>query len=279
MNILSNRITEPEYRVLSALATYRFLTVNQMARLGIRKNPGKIGEKLIRPLRAKGLLDSKHYKPNFKSRVPSLHFLKRPAVLALADLWNTDPESIPYPKYGLRSDWEYHHRVGLVDIHISLRQWAEKKGHEVRFFDYDFDLVRGKVGYEKKTGVELGKRRIIPDLNFLLDMTDGEVRLFSVELHNVSKPNRIVEQLLTHVAICKAQAIAKKYGHPHGNRVLSVYTDPAVMMSVKATLRQNIEFMPLATAGVFLFNTLASLQNQFSDGWSMIDDGAVEVFR
>lgn len=272
------RITSPELKVLEALARYRYLTVNQLARLGIRKSPAKVGEKLIRPLRKKGLIESKHYKPDFRSRAPSIHFLKRNAVIALAEIHEVDPDSFVYPKYGLRSDYEYHHRVGLVDFHISLRMWAEREGHKVRLFEYDFDLERGKVGYEKKTGVTLGKRRIIPDINFLLDMSDGESRLFTVELHNLSKRARVVDQLLDHVAICKAGLLSKKYGHDHGNRVLSVYTDPRMLESVRDVLRESPEFMPLGEAGVFLFNSLEVLSEEFSNGWSTIDEGPSPLF-
>jgi len=122
----------------------------------------------------------------------------------------------------------------------------------------------------------LNGQAVIPDGNFRLAMTDGQKRLFTLELHKGNNTGRILEQLETHAHLIGRELLPKKYQHPHDNYILSVYDNAGTLEAVKRRFHTS----PLLAEyrNYYAFNIADTLQADFAHSWHYADGEAFAVF-
>ena len=212
LQILNDR----KAQVLEHLGRFTYLTVNQLVDLGIAPQARNVRDRYLRPL-TEGRYPLVGFGSFYVSNrpLPRIYYLTKRGVRALAEYWDVVPETIYFPTGKIQFTRDYDHRVATVDCLISLYQWTKKQGHEIDFCDTYFQVD----GSQRKQGQQLTRRpqvslegtTVIPDANFRLNMSDGQQRLFTLELHRQPKTQRIVEQLEVHADIIRHELLAKKY--------------------------------------------------------------------
>ena len=196
-------LNERQALALESLRTYRYLTVKHMVKLGVHSNDKRVREKVLAPLKAgkHPLIKAEDF--GFvagKGRLSAIHYLTSRGALVLADYLATGVDDIPYPTGQVQFSRDYFHRIEFIDIHIALRQWAKSAGHGVEFFHSYYNSTgnqrQANSQLIRDTQIKLDNgETLVPDGNFLLDMADGQRRLFTLELHKGTNTARIIEQL------------------------------------------------------------------------------------
>jgi hypothetical protein len=194
------------HKALLALATYRFLTVHQMLRLGVAKDEGNLRKNLNRMLSAKrdgsglsrpkeiGVLDFGVLVG--KGRLSRLYFLTPRGAEALKRADRHAPDAAPV-KHAVRFQNDYFHRVNTVDFQITLSQFAETHGHEITMSRQYFSWTQkvGRSPARPETSIDLLPGYIDPDSTYMLTGPDGTERLLLVEVANGHNVGRVVEKL------------------------------------------------------------------------------------
>ncbi len=259
-------------KTLESFRTYRYLTARQMVKLGIYKTEKGLRDKILSKLKAKPYPLIKSVDFGFvagKGRLPQLHYLTKRGALTLADLHGVGLDEVPYPIGAVQFSRDYFHRTEFISLHIALRQYAEATGQEVEFFHSYFDSTGNQRQKNSQlvrdTQVQLNGETIIPDGNFRLAMSDGQKRLFTLELHKGTNTKKIIAQLENHARIIEEGLLADKYQHPYDNYVLSVYDHEGTMKAVQRRFDES----PLLShnAEHFGFNTSQQVQKSFPRGW------------
>jgi hypothetical protein len=213
------RISKTHVRIFEYLNTYRFLTAEQMLRLGVAKHVESV-RRLLRELQRDrspiGKLEfAVHPK---KGRLPNIYHLTKWGASILAELYRIDVSSIYYPKSVRLFQQDYFHRISTVDYHIMLQKWAEKNSATLIHFDTYFD----KTGYNRasapqnrltaKTRVSLsGENFFVPDIIALLRKNTGELSLRTIEIHNGYDTGRFLRQMENHIQALEYGSITDKY--------------------------------------------------------------------
>lgn len=259
------------------------MTVKQLVRLGVYGSEKGLRDKILSRMKAEAfpLIASVDF--GFvagKGRLESVHCLTKRGALALADLHGVGLESIPYPTGAIQFSRDYFHRLEFISLHIALRQWANASRQEVEFFHCYFDSTgsqrRANSQLVRDTQVSLNGQAVIPDGNFRLAMTDGQKRLFTLELHKGNNTGRILEQLETHAHLIERELLPKKYQHPHDNYILSVYDNAGTLEAVKR--RFHTSPLLVEYRNYYAFNLADTLQADFANGWHYADGEAFTVF-
>lgn len=264
------RITETQERILTALATYRFLTAAQLRVLGVsdsrrylystlrtltQRRPAVIGELDFGVLPGRGRLSRLyHLTPAGADAVSSITGAAPPPTSVRMRLFNSD----------------YFHRVNCVDFHIALRQWADRHGIVVDFFHTYFDptnrTVRG--GFHPRTRVVVGDGAIIPDAVFAFTTGDGAQRLCAFEMYNGSRTKYVEKQLAAYLPALKSEAIERTFEYPNAVRTLVVFDDQEATRLALARLLPRGDFEAASTQ--FFFKTLEEVYPSFSEGWHQL---------
>lgn len=251
-------INSSQIKAIESLKIYRYLTASQMVRLGIYKTEKGLRDKILSKLKAQPYPLIKSVDFGFvagKGRLPQLHYLTKRGALTLADLHGVGLDTIPYPIGAVQFSRDYFHRTEFINLHIALRQYAERTGQEVDFFHSYFDSTGNQRQKNSQlirdTQVQLNGETLIPDGNFRLAMHDGQSRLFTLELHKGTNTNKILAQLENHARIIESGLLANKYQHPFDNYVLSVY-DPE-LGTRRDYITEGIQFFPIGSYGLYYF--------------------------
>lgn len=276
-------MNESQIKTLEALQTYRYLTARQLVHLGAYRTEKGLRDRVLYPLKAQTnpLITSVDF--GFvagKGRLESVHCLAKRGALTLADLHGVGLESIHYPIGAVQFTRDYFHRLEFISLHIALRQWASTNGQEVEFFHSYFDSTgnqrRQNSQLIRDTQVSLHGKAIIPDGNFRLAMTDGQKRLFTLELHKGNNTGRILEQLENHAHLIGLELLPKKYQHPHDNYILSVYDHAGTLEAVKRRLQDSDLLREYLN--YYAFALVDDLKADFSSGWHYATGEAFTVF-
>lgn len=138
--------------MLTALAAYHYLMPRQLPRLGFVTSVGA-AQKLLRRFNHETRLKTVPgrgavYAPNPKSpiaairagvdrdsgRIARMYYLTRLGAEQVAELWQTDPATIFYPKGDKLPLLDVLHRALTIDCWIELQRFAEANASEVEFF-------------------------------------------------------------------------------------------------------------------------------------------------
>lgn len=274
-------LPENPHRALEALAVYRYLTAKQLVRLGVAASVTVARDHVLKKLKAGrypfiGTKDFGRW-PGY-GRIPHVHYLTPRGVKYLAEVSGVPESSIKYPKGGVQFTRDLFHRLGTIDGYIALRTWAEANDYEISRADLYFDKTKGTRGQNQvcASRLELGPRGIIePDGIFIL--TQGETKVpFILEFHHSDNTTRIAQQLNNHAYGIYLGALRQKYGIAINPIILSVYEHEAVMLSVMKRLRDAEGFDAFIKG--FVFNTIARVRSDFTQGWRYADEFKASVF-
>lgn len=180
-------LTPAEAKLLEALGRYRLLTPQQAERLGIA-NITHARERL-RSLRTAGLV---HVTERGKLAGPNVYVLSHRGAASIAE-WS-EGRVRPIGRKEAMADTEgLNQRVAIVDVHISLREWAENVGATVNWVRVEFDPnPEGTVSrlFAATTATHEGVR-YDPDMIASVTASDGATWLFSIEMETGGRQGRL----------------------------------------------------------------------------------------
>jgi len=274
-------LSERPHQALEALVIYRYLTAQQLVRLGIAASDTVARDHVLKKLKAGrypfvGTKDFGKW-PGY-GRLPHVHYLMPRGVKYLVEANGVSEKTIKYPKGGVQFTRDLFHRLGTIDCHIALRSWVENNGYEISHADLYFDKNNASRGNGKicASQLDLGLRGTIePDGIFILKRGDTLAPII-VEMHHGDNTARIAKQLNNHAYGIQLGALPKKYDLAVNPIILSVHKHEHIMRSVQKRLREANGFDKFMKG--FVFNTLEQVQNDFTKGWSYADMKLALIF-
>lgn len=277
MNEAFSVFSPQQWKVLQALSIYRFLTVDQMLRLGISKNAKSLRDKTLFALRHHKCIHSE----KIGSFLPDMHHLTKRGRDILCLVENIEVEPVPSNKRQPFSALFAPHRFAQVDFHIGLQQWAAQRGDaevllELQDFVRDANTGKGRTKPATELAVPGLINTIIPDGIFAAGLVTGQVAVYLVEIHRSTQSKAVTEQLNRYFEVIKSGIIKQKYGYAANPIICSVHHQASVLASVKTRLNAHPEFAPFRHN--FVFHDLASLPANFSGGWHFADDTPANPF-
>lgn len=269
-----------EIKILEALAVYRFMTAEQLARVGAAART-HIHDTLRTLSRRKPhmvhMLDFGVRQGI--GRLARLYALTPHGASVIADYDAAFGDLLTHRHLNAFAE-QYEHRVGCVDFHIRLRQWAAGFGATVNFFDADYDPVSGGgPGKQptKKTHIPMQKHgAIIPDAIFSVTDNRSVVRLYAFELYRRKHTARVVEQLEPYLDAFTSNAIENRYQYPNAVRVLVLFDSSQGMELVCERLRQHPGFRHDKEA--FHLASEERVKADITEGWQLFDGRRAEPF-
>ena len=297
-------ITETQLRILERLNDYRFLTAEQMQKMGIAKHIHTIYN-AIRGLRKGG----KHYvdvvefgtRPEI-GRLPRLTFLTQYGAELLAEALQCDPDTIKHPKGKIPSYRDLTHRLHTIDLHILARTFCEAhEGVELNYFQAYFEHKGAnnwgdptKPKRQAVNKIELAEGRgFVPDCIFHITDPTGKPHLYTSEIYRNHNTKRTHNQLRNHLEALKLGSISKLYNYSRAVPVLILCEQAGAMQALQESLNDDPVFKK--TENCFLFRTLdpvtaktppadttklkTELQEAFALGWQTYTGKKKILFR
>ena len=277
MNTTFSIFSPQQWQVLQALNEYRFLTVEQMLRLGISKNAIS--------LRSKTLFALRHHKAIVSEKVgsflPDIHFLTKKGADLLSNLEGID---VPFSASGKKQPFSALfacHRFAQVDFHIELQDWVNQRGDAETLLALQDFMCEPKTGRRKpKPSTELRVPdlvgSIIPDGTFAIKLNTGPLALYLVEIHRTTQSKAVTHKLNQYFDVIRTGAVRQKYGYKANPIICSVHHQPSVLRSVKFRLMAQVEFV--AFKHNFVFLSLEDLTTNFTNGWHFADNSPAHPF-
>ncbi len=235
-------------KALNALATYQFLTAQQMANLGVGRTAKQVRDSTLKKLlqTRRPLIEYKDYGVIAGiGRLARIHYLTPYGVNIVAEMERISPDEITYPKDGAKFQQDYFHRLQFVDFHIGLRQWIDaQEDAELEFFHsyYTKRKVRGvlssinKHNFKNKNRLPVGHRATFePDGVFRFDRGE-KTFLCALEVHRKPDSLYIARQLDQYITAIDQNLLSDHYGQDAANLVLSVHDSKASFNSVRKRL-------------------------------------------
>ena len=277
MNTTFSVFSPQQWQVLQALNQYRFLTVEQMLRLGISKNAISLRSKTLFALRYHKAIHS----VKIGSFLPDVHFLTKKGADLLSSLEGID---VPFSASGKKQNFSAlfaRHRFAQVDFHIGIEEWAHQRGDAETLLALQDFMGESKTGRRKpKPATELHipdlVHSIIPDGTFAVKLTTGPIALYLVEIHRTTQSKSVTQKLNQYFDVIRSGAVRQKYGYEVNPIVCSVHHQSSVLRSVKSRLMAQPEFAVFKHN--FVFHTLDDLTTNFTDGWHFADNTTAHPF-
>lgn len=272
-------LTDTASRALDALRLYRFLTIDQMVKLGVASRRKSINETLLDLLRRKhpAVARVDHGVLPGKGRLPSLYFLTPDGAELIAAAFGIDAAEIQTPRGVVSIRHDLMHRIHCVDCEIAARQWAERNGQRVSlcssYFTYTgANRSKGKETRKAVTRVDVTDRpAVIPDVVLKLEDGSGTERLFLLEMFNQYRTKRMADKLAEYRFALGEGAISRAFAYPAAPRILSIFEDEKALENTQKVLSANAdfgaEFYPY-----FFLSTLDGILSDFREGWGKIGD-------
>lgn len=280
-----HQLSDTQATILSSLARYRFLTIDQMRELGITtgKSPNHLYKITADLCHTPALVDKYQPKPiHGKGAFPSLYFLTKKGADALSELTQEPTTGFKFPKGKVSFSSLLVHTIRCVSCEIAVRLWAEKNHHTVDFYHNDFDTqgdnATAKNGKLRKlTAIDLNNgERLIPDAVFHITDRDGTPRLFLLELHNQARAKRIHDKLASYREAIAEEAIRRQFGYEQSPRVLAILDNAEHVKNALDHMDESGKFRG-GWEPYFYLKTLEDLKTDFRFGWQTVG-GMVSLF-
>ncbi len=270
MNAAFTVFSPQQWQVLQALRCYRFLTVDQMLRLGISKNAKSLRDKTLFALRHHKCIHSE----KIGAFLPDIHHLTPHGQDTLAELEGVELGSVPINKRVPFSPIFAPHRFAQVDYQIGIRQWAEQRSDadivlELQDFVYEAGSGRRKPSSSTELTIIDHSKAIIPDGTFAVELTSGKAVVYLVEIHRSTQSKAVTEQLVRYFGVIRQRVIEQKYGYAVNPIICSIHHQSSVLASVKNRLNAAPDFEPFKRN--FVFRTLDGMTSNFTDDWHFAD--------
>ena len=209
-----NRFSDKQIAILTNLAHYKFLTYDQLIRLGVSKHKSNLSNLVA------GLRDGKSpYVRKIPHRfgVPAKHYLTKRGMEVLVELSKAEEKDIHFPKTVITTDTQdQKHRTSTVDIQIAIDQAAIASGLEVTFCDRYFDTTgnnRVAKNLKSKTAfIYEGGKTLKADMTFMLGSEEVE-ELYLLELENGQDAKKAVPKCIMHAKAILSGSANQKFDY------------------------------------------------------------------
>lgn len=264
-----NRFRPKEVAILKALARYKFLTYNQMIRLGIANHSSNLSTVV------KGLRDMKKpYVKKISHRIgsPVKHYLTKRGKTALVELYDISEEEINHPKGAILTDTQdQKHRTSIISIQIEIDLACQAEGLSLLFCDRYFDSTgnnRIDRNLKSKTAFHYTDTKTVKaDLIFSIQ-TSKQEEYYVLELENGKDTAKGVEKCVNHAKALLKGSLNEKLGFSTGYRVLWVFEHQSIMDKTIVKL-QSIPFFEHLHE-YFLFKSLDQVSENILAGWQNV---------
>jgi len=255
-----------EIQALKCLGKYKFLTYDQMIKLGVSKDKGNLSRylkglskrknPLVRSIPASFGTSTKHYLTSEGSRQlkicledqDSIHFVEKPIV---------------------KDTQDQKHRMSIIDIQIAIDLHNQDQDVKTILSERYFDTVgnnRISRNLKCKTAFKFNdKESVKADLITILDLSDTQSELYIVELENGKDTKKALEKIENHKSAILNKSANKKYDFDKGYRTLWIFEHSSTMNATLERIEQN----PINTRleEFFLFKSLEEVLENPYDGW------------
>ena len=281
------RLTETGEKILEQLAVFRFLTADQLRRLGaspdinhIRQTANRLAK--VRP----AFLGKMDYGSQVgHGRLPVVYYLTPQGAGVLAELRDEDESKIQYPRGRVDAKTDYHHRLGCVEFRVQLSQ-ALKRPHFLTkywaYYDYrganKGQNVAGKLRqlttfYYKPNSNSIV--RVTPDGLFWVrsyeKTGDFNERLFIFEYSRGMATARVVKQFALHHKMATEGHYSKHYDlGKKMPRICWVFDTENAMKAVRKRIMKDRILHDKYSKAVY-FKTYDQMLTDFVGGWSYVD--------
>jgi len=245
-------LNKKEATILKLLSRYKFLTVSQLAELGLSKK-GQSNNYLSSVLRSmrirrKPRIACIEFKGTYKfDKREYVYYLTKFGEELLINEFDYLLEKIKRPlSSNVFYDRDYTHRKLFIDSQIEIYKKAKSSNKTIGFFDCYFDSIQinGKKKLESKTKVRFGEDRtdfVIPDGIFSIVDLEGDISLFALELHLGKDSKRAINQILHHVELLITGGLSEKYDLAIGWKVVYVFDSEGITETVIGLFKQRVE--------------------------------------
>lgn len=259
-----------EIAILDALGTFRFLTAEQMVTAGAGKTKSALYTLL------KSLTDGRKApvaKLDFGSipgrgRLSQVYYLTARGGELLADA-GRDADTIQVPKRVRLFGNDYDHRLGCVDFHVALTQWAKRHEQTIeRYVTYYAHGTKSSAGdFSPGTTVSWSTGKLTADAVFQLRDRCGIPRLFCFELHRGTEVRRIVEQFHVYVEAVRREAIESTFDYPHAARILLVFEELQAIATFRKRIAPTLADLEAGVTERFYLHALENVLGAFHTSW------------
>ncbi len=274
----AERYSSTESAVLEALATYRYMTAEQLVQAGVsislphvRTVLRKLQRK--RPAVVAGL--------NFgalpiEGKLPRMHWLTPYGADVLEEM-HGGGATFDVPKKVRLFKHDYAHRRATVDTLISIRQWANSAGADVDFVHTYYDPR------QKQSGKLAPRTRVLWEGGWLdadailhFTMPGGTGRLCALEVCRGRRTKEVEQKLETYLQAVSQAAIETAFAAEHEVRALFVFSEEQALELVKKRVNAHPYFEEFQT--VFFVKTLDEVADDFLNNWQHFNGRRVPLF-
>ena len=267
---------ESQVVLLESLAAYKFLTTEQMVRLGIvthiksifRVLPG-LRDRKIKPLIRRQEME---VMPGV-GKLHDIYWLTKYGAEHLEEEGIMEKSDIRYlvglPDIKYR---DYKHRVSTVDIHLALKRWLDSIDSELlhitSYFDKPGSQRRGEPLILNKVTISEEKNRfMMPDI-ITVFMAGEKKKIIAWEQHNGKNTKKLFNQISKHIEVLDDRLLAKKLGLDQMHRIGVVFEHESIMVATMKRLMgaygdDNGLFK------FFIFKHNEHIQSDFFNHWSL----------
>ena len=257
--------------ILKALGTYKYLTYEQMIRLGIATQESNLSKQFgmlrdrIKPLAATI--------PNRPINVKAKNFLTKRGKEFLVKNYGWDASSIKFlPKIPENDNNGADHRTATIDCQIAIDLECENDDTISIFCDTYFDKVDDNPFNKKhksKTAILIdSKNSIKADLVFMLKTTKQK-ELYFLEVENGKDSGKSLEKCKQFGKAIYFKQANEKYNFHSGYRTLWVFIKESTMKNTMNRMQEDSFFKQLNE--YFLFKTISQIKKgNFFENWQNI---------
>ena len=260
-------LNNKQCRLLKACGRFKFLSFDQVQRLGIEKDKGNISRlfKSLRESRKPLVRKIPH-----NNGEPAVHYLTPTGRKVLIDLFpDEETENIHFVPTILYSNTQDHrHRMTTINIQIEIELCCIENeiclGKVERYFDTVGENRVSKSLKSKTAFLYDNLHSVKADLIFFLQ-TQKQLEMYVTELEMGKDTKKAVTKCVRMAKAILLKSANIKYGFERGYRTLWIFEHESIMFSTMNRLKENPFFTHLSE--YFLFKPLPAIGYRFFEGW------------
>jgi len=275
------RITETGEKILDQLAVFRFLTADQLRRLGASPDINHIRETARRLVKTRpAVLGKMDYGVLIgHGRLPVIYHLTPYGASILAELRGVNEAKIQYPRGRVDARRDYFHRLGCVEFRVQLSQ-AITPPHTLAIYQAYYDYIGSNKGQNiagrlnNLTTLYYNTQKVTPDGLFWVDTDEKgngiNRRLFIFEYSRGIATSRVVKQFETHYKMLVNRRYTEHFKLKKMPRICWVFDTENAMRAVRKSLKQK-KLVEDKYAPALYFKTYDQMISDFAGNWSYVD--------
>lgn len=260
---------------LKHLAEYRFLTAEQLVRLGGSRTTVRSMSNLLKQLCERDrLIGQAHFGVHPKlGKFKAIHFLTHKGARLLENRHVQKP--IKFPKSTITLfHTDYFHRLVCLDFEITFKKWIKQNDYKCPIFERYFDPIDG---LRSKTEIIMkNANKLIPDAVAFYQTTERTF-FFLLEVSMGKNAKRVIEQFDTHIASLEDGSASDTFNVPHGHFIVCIFEHQSCMKAVISHMNKDKKIHP-SLKQHFLFGLLDKPEVLFQSKEWLLWDGNRQTF-